>query len=77
MLQLGDKGARQSKKNFNQAGPSLRLDNDRRPRTTILSIQTGRWRTHDAWIPAIGVFCGLKFEKPGWIKHYRAIFTDR
>jgi hypothetical protein len=77
MLQLGDKGAKQSKKNFNQARPLLRLDNDRRPRTNILSIQTGRWRRHGALIPAIGVFCGLKFEKPGSIKHYRAIFAGR
>jgi hypothetical protein len=41
MLQLGDKGARQCKKNFSQAEASTTLDGHHCPRTVIWPIQTG------------------------------------
>jgi hypothetical protein len=40
MLQLGDKGTIQSKKNFSQAQASAALDGDLCPRTVIWPIQT-------------------------------------
>ena len=78
MLQLGDKGARQCKKNFSQAQASATLDGPSQSSDGHLANSNRPEAYFDALTPSDARFLRLSKLEAAWpVQHYGAIFTGR